>query len=354
MPRRETDEWKLNHSIFLSFPFLPFFFNILTLIFNMDNHSFFQFQNLFPDFLCHKTKTFPTSTHNHLFNHSSIHPFSIMAKKVRSNKKTKVVQKEQEEEPTPTPAPNSTVLLADDDSSSEDEEPQEQEPAQPFAELNEDATSSEDEDKDEQEPDNDNDTDMITAITTTTTTTTTNTTAAFKSDGKYHNKQRCLIICSRGVTSRFRHLLEDLKTLIPHHKKESKLDASKSDKGGIGGAVNDIAEIRGCNSVLFLECRKRQDAYLWLGHTGKKDGPSAKFLVENIHTMDELRLTGNCMRGSRPVLTFDTAFDSDAKPELKLLKCLFTDVFGTPRGHPKSKPFVDRVMGFYYADGKVS
>merc|ERR1712008_667112 len=32
---------------------------------------------------------------------------------------------------------------------------------------------------------------------------------------------------------------------------------------------------------------------------------------------------------------------------------LIVDVFGTPRGHPKSKPFVDRVMGFYYADGKI-
>ena len=272
-----------------------------------------------------------------------------MAKKQkqRSNKKAKVVQEEQEEEPTPTPTPtpNSTVLLADDDS--EDEQPQTQEPAQPATELNEDVTSSED----EEQPDNDNDNDITATIETPLDTA---ITTAFKSDGKYHNKQRCLIICSRGVTSRFRHLLEDLKTLIPHHKKESKLDASKSDKGGIGGAVNDIAEIRGCNSVLFLECRKRQDAYMWLGHTGKKDGPSAKFLVENIHTMDELRLTGNCMRGSRPLLTFDTAFDSDATPELKLLKCLFTDVFGTPRGHPKSKPFVDRVMGFYYADGKVS
>jgi len=38
---------------------------------------------------------------------------------------------------------------------------------------------------------------------------------------------------------------------------------------------------------------------------------------------------------------------------LKLLKCLFTDVFGTPMGHPESKPFVDRVMGFYYVDRKV-
>jgi ABC-type proline/glycine betaine transport system substrate-binding protein len=35
------------------------------------------------------------------------------------------------------------------------------------------------------------------------------------------------------------------------------------------------------------------------------------------------------------------------------VKELFIDVFGTPRGHPKSKPFVDRVMAFYYADKKV-
>ncbi len=57
---------------------------------------------------------------------------------------------------------------------------------------------------------------------------------AFESDGRYHNKQRCLTLCSRGVTSRFRHLLEDLRTLMPHHKKESKLDADKGAKGGIG------------------------------------------------------------------------------------------------------------------------
>ena len=38
------------------------------------------------------------------------------------------------------------------------------------------------------------------------------------SDGRCHNKQRCFILCSRGVTIRHRHLLEDLRTLIPHHK----------------------------------------------------------------------------------------------------------------------------------------
>ena len=72
--------------------------------------------------------------------------------------------------------------------------------------------------------------------------------------------------------------------------------------------------------------------------------------------MDELRfLTGNCMKGSRsrPILSFDEAFTS-GPPQLRLLKCVFTDVFGTsPRGHPKSKPFVDRSMAFYYADQTV-
>mmetsp|Transcript_38771 Transcript_38771/g.116523 ORF Transcript_38771/g.116523 Transcript_38771/m.116523 type:complete len:371 (-) Transcript_38771:146-1258(-) len=202
-------------------------------------------------------------------------------------------------------------------------------------------------------------------------------TPAFPSDGRYRNKQRCLVLCSRGVTARYRHLLEDLRTLIPHHKKESKLDPGNGGRGGTGGglgrAVNDVADVRGCNSVLFLECRKRRDCYLWVGRTagrgagavtaadtnedstnplaGGAVGPSVKFHLTNVHTMDELRLTGNCMKGSRPVLSFDSAFAE--RDDLRLIKSLFVDVFGTPRGHPKSKPFVDRVMAFYWADGKI-
>ncbi|KAL9191466.1 hypothetical protein ACHAXT_001172 [Thalassiosira profunda] len=207
--------------------------------------------------------------------------------------------------------------------------------------------------------------------------------AHITSDGKYRNKQRLLLLSSRGVTARYRHLLEDLRTLIPHSKKESKLDHGKNYNGAAGGgygaAVNAIAEARGCHTVLFLECRKRgQDGYMWLGRTshantafdgdaegaggeggglGKKrlmiaGGPSVKFHITNVHTMDELKMTGNCMKGSRPVLSFDNSFDEIE--HLKLIKHLFVDVFGTPRGHPKSKPFVDRVLGFYYADGKVS
>lgn len=101
------------------------------------------------------------------------------------------------------------------------------------------------------------------------------TAAAITSDGRYHNKQRLLLISSRGVTARYRHLLEDLRTLIPHSKKESKLDVGKNysgsangNGGGYGAAVNEIAEVRGCHTVMFLECRKKgQDGYLWMGRT---------------------------------------------------------------------------------------
>ena len=53
---------------------------------------------------------------------------------------------------------------------------------------------------------------------------------------------------------------------------------------------------------------------------------------------------GNCMNNFGPLLVFATGFGQS--DELKLLKYLFADVFGTPRGHPKNKLFVDLVMGF--------
>jgi ribosome biogenesis protein BRX1 len=154
----------------------------------------------------------------------------------------------------------------------------------------------------------------------------------------YTNKQRVLVVASRGITARYRHLLEDLKKLIPHHKKDSKLDT----KGDIR-VVNEIAEVKSCNQVVYLECRKHTDLYLYVSRT--PHGPSAKFQAVNIHTMDELKLTGNCMLGSRPLLNFDAKFDT--APHLQMYKQMLTDVFNTPLGHPKSKPFVDRVMSFY-------
>ena len=160
----------------------------------------------------------------------------------------------------------------------------------------------------------------------------------------YQNKQRCLVVCSRGASARHRHLLEDLRRLMPHHKADSKMD-SKSDPR----QLNEVCELKSCNGCLYLEARKRTDLYLWLARPPR--GPSAKFLVQNVHTMDELKLTGNCGHGTRALLCFDATFD--AEPHWRAVKDLLAVTFGVPRGHPKSKPFFDRCMAFAIDDGKV-
>lgn len=175
------------------------------------------------------------------------------------------------------------------------------------------------------------------------------TDAAAESDNKptkvlYTNRQRVLILSSRGITARYRHLIEDFKKMIPHHKTDNKLDS----KGDVH-IVNEIADLKSCNQILYMETRKHSDLYMYLGKTPQ--GPSAKFHVVNIHTMEELKLTGNCMLGSRPLLNFDAKFDSS--PHWQVMKSIFTDAFGTPRAHPKSKPFVDRIMSFYILNNNI-
>lgn len=46
--------------------------------------------------------------------------------------------------------------------------------------------------------------------------------------------------------------------------------------------------------------------------------------VQNVHTMDELKMTGNCLKGSRGLLSFDQAFEETAWG--RLTKELFTHV----------------------------
>jgi ribosome biogenesis protein BRX1 len=67
--------------------------------------------------------------------------------------------------------------------------------------------------------------------------------------------------------------------------------------------------------------------------------------------MEELHFTGNCLKGSRPILSFDCAFEQE--PHLRVIKEIFLHIFGVPQGARKSKPFIDHVMGFSVADGKI-
>ena len=168
--------------------------------------------------------------------------------------------------------------------------------------------------------------------------------AAHRDVSLYLNRQRTLVLSSRGISYRDRHLLSDLVDLLPHGKKDSKLD-TKNDLD----ALNELALLKSCNNVLFFESRKHTDLYLWLSKAST--GPSVKFLVQNVHTMAEVKMTGNSMKYSRPLLVFDAAFDQ--QPHLRLCKALLHQCLASPKGHPKVKPFIDHVLSFFIVDGRV-
>jgi ribosome biogenesis protein BRX1 len=82
-------------------------------------------------------------------------------------------------------------------------------------------------------------------------------------------------------------------------------------------------------------------------------GPSFKFSIQNINTTDELKLSGNCLKYGRPLLSFDGSFDDPEMPHLLLAKECLSHCFNTPKNHPKSKPFFDHVISFNYFDGRI-
>ncbi|ODV84474.1 hypothetical protein CANARDRAFT_29023 [[Candida] arabinofermentans NRRL YB-2248] len=165
-----------------------------------------------------------------------------------------------------------------------------------------------------------------------------------KPEKKRVNRQRVLLISSRGITYRHRHLISDLDSLLPHARKEPKLDTKKTLY-----ELNEIAELYNCNNIMYFECRKHQDLYLWMSKP--PNGPTIKFHVQNLHTLDELNFTGNCLKGSRPILSFDKKFESE--PQFELMREMFIHQFGVPPQARKSKPFIDHVMTFSIVDNKI-
>lgn len=138
--------------------------------------------------------------------------------------------------------------------------------------------------------------------------------------------------------------MRDIKTLMPHHREESKMERTKTLS-----VINEMCTMKNCNKAILFEGRRKMDLYMWCSNI--PNGPSVKFLVENIHTMGELKMTGNCLRGARPLLSFDTQFTE--VPHLRVIKELFTQIFGVPNYHPKSQPFFDHVYTFAYIDKRI-
>ena len=151
---------------------------------------------------------------------------------------------------------------------------------------------------------------------------------------KKKNKQRVLLLSSRGITHRMRHFMNDLEALLPHVKKgklffrqigyENSLvrSDSKLDSKSQLHLLPELADLNNCNNTLYFEARRHEDLYMWAAKM--PNGPSIKMHVQNVHTMDELKMTGNCLKGSRGILSFDKGFDETEWG--KLTKEVFTHV----------------------------
>lgn len=192
------------------------------------------------------------------------------------------------------------------------------------------------------------------------------------------NKQRVLVFSARGITQRDRHLMVDLRDMMPHSKTESKFERKDPlfviNEVCVLKNINfyemlnnvlyfKVCEMKNCNKCIFFEGRKKQDLFMWLANIPK--GPSAKFYVENgiiftslfsfsnykncnfilVHTMKELKMTGNCLKGTRPLLSFDSSFDT--KPYWSLLKELMTQVI-----KQSSYSFLQHIIVKIFLDSK--
>ncbi|BEJ15649.1 hypothetical protein CspHIS471_0502540 [Cutaneotrichosporon sp. HIS471] len=157
-------------------------------------------------------------------------------------------------------------------------------------------------------------------------------------------KDKVLLLSSRGVTQRMRHLMADLEALLPHTKKDSKLDSKSSLH-----LLNELADLHSCSNALYFEARRHEDLYMWASRT--PNGPSVKCHVQNIHTMDELKMTGNCLKGSRGICVFDGEWDT--KEEWQLMKELFSHIFSVPRTSRRLKPFIDHILVFSILDNRI-
>ncbi|KAL7219484.1 hypothetical protein ACSBR2_012520 [Camellia fascicularis] len=89
----------------------------------------------------------------------------------------------------------------------------------------------------------------------------------------YYTFWQVRIIYSELLFLRYRHLMLNVVSLLPHCKKDNKVE-SKASKGA---TLNELVELKGCSSCLFFERRKHKDLYLWMAKC--PNGPSMKFLV---------------------------------------------------------------------------
>merc|ERR1712224_42792 len=136
----------------------------------------------------------------------------------------------------------------------------------------------------------------------------------------------------------------DLMQLIPNSRLETHLGSDSKRK-----ELKEVADLVGCSAILLFEPRKKENSYLWISK--HPEGPSAKFFIHHANTMHDLKLRGNHIKGSRPVLSFQKPFN--LYPDLLLIKELFKKVFVLPISHKIVEPYFDHVLSFSIVENRI-
>ena len=160
--------------------------------------------------------------------------------------------------------------------------------------------------------------------------------------------RRVLVLGTRGLKARHRHLLRDLQRLMPHGQPGSKL----APEDGLS-TVCELCEASDCGAALLLDARDPRRLYMW--SAGCPDGPSAMFRVLNVHTVSELKFEARRCAGVRNLLSFDRSFE--ASSDRRVLKALLTRAFAVPRSAVAVRPSgvhrVKHAIAFSWVDGRI-
>ena len=158
------------------------------------------------------------------------------------------------------------------------------------------------------------------------------------------NKQRTLVVFTQGIHGNERKLAKELMKLMCHTKTDSAII-----KDEMSEQLSELCKLKNCQNCIFFE-QKKQELFVWISKF--PEGPSVKFKLSEVALAESNKFHGNCLKGSRPILSFDSEFLKS--PENSLIKNLLVDCFNSPKNHPKTQPFFDKVFGFGMEDKKVS
>lgn len=62
-------------------------------------------------------------------------------------------------------------------------------------------------------------------------------------------------------------------------------------------------------------------------------------------------MIGNCMKSTRHILTFDPSFSTSSHG--LIMKDLLEAIFDVPKSHRKTRPYIDHVVHFGWADDRI-